>query len=47
VLPLHHGVSRFRILDWRFCIKSQSAKSVGAILSANDGSQIPETSVYL
>jgi hypothetical protein len=27
VLPLHHGVSRFEILDWRFWIKAQSAKS--------------------
>ena len=47
VLPLHYGVSRFRILDRRFWIKWQSAKSDGAILSANDGSQIPETSLYL
>jgi hypothetical protein len=34
VLPLHHGVSRFAILDWRFWTKSQWAKSEGAILSA-------------
>jgi Fe-S cluster assembly ATP-binding protein len=47
VLPLHHGVSRFRILDWRFWIKSQSAKSDGRnSLGPNDGSQIPETSLY-
>ena len=47
MLPLHHGVSRFRILDWRFWIKSQRAKSEGAILSANDDSQVAGTSVYL
>src|SRR6059058_605123 len=46
VLPLHHGVSRFRILDWRFWIKSQSAKSEGATPRPNDDSPIQETSLY-
>src|SRR5438034_11205785 len=29
VLPLHHGVSRFAILDRRFWIKAQSANLAG------------------
>src|SRR5678815_3865148 len=32
VLPLHHGVCRFAILDWRFWIKAQSAKSGRCLL---------------
>ena len=27
VLPLHHGVSGFAILDWRFSIQAQCPKS--------------------
>src|SRR5260370_16355428 len=48
VLPLHHGVSRFRILDWRFWIKSQRTKSEEVRFSRpNDDSQIAGTSIYL
>lgn len=52
VLPLHHGVSRFAILDRRFSIKAQSTKVRQQRLhrvegAPNDRSQIRGNSLYL
>jgi Fe-S cluster assembly ATP-binding protein len=52
VLPLHHGVSRFAILDRRFSIKAQSTKVRRQLLhrveeAPNDRSQILGNSLYL